>query len=114
MNTYKGKTVTSKNNCEPDYIKLYTKNWSTFNKIPPDAERLFIQLAIRMTYNNIDIEERDQVVYVIGPVKDQIKKVLGWNSDAMFYKTMKRLVDCGAIKKISRGLYQINPQYCRR
>ena len=97
-------------NTEPDYIKIYTNMWSEFNNIPIAYRELFLQLAIRMTYCNADNLEDAQIVYTLKPTVDSIKRVLGWKN-SMFYKGIGELIKSGAIRKISRGAYQINPQY---
>lgn len=95
---------------EPDYIKIYTNMWCEFNQIPLVYRELFLALATRMSYaNSIDITQ-SQIVFTGKPVSDSIMTQLGWKK-SMYHKGIKALCDCGAIRKIARGLYQISPSY---
>lgn len=95
---------------EPDYIKLYTKMWCEFNNIPSTYRELFLQLVTRMSYCNAQDLANSQIVYTGKPVSDVIMASLNWKK-AMYQRGLKALTDCGAIKKINRGVYQINPSY---
>lgn len=98
---------------EPDFIKIYTQMWCEFNQIPETYRELFFQLAIRMNYCTASDLEHSQIVITYGSTKTAIQEALGWK-DAMYYKGLNELCKCGAIKKISRSEYQINPQYAAR
>lgn len=91
---------------EPDYIKLYTRMWAEFNNIPVAYRELFLQLALRMGY-----ADENQMVHTSGTTSKNIMKTLGWQSRDMYQKGLRALVQCGAIKRIARGEYQINPSY---
>jgi hypothetical protein len=111
------KTITKKEqntalvrNNEPDYIKLYTKIWSEFNDIPVAYRDLFLQLAMRMTYCNSNDLKNAQLVNTGKPYSDSIKHALGWKED-MYKKGLRELTNLGAIKRIVRGVYQVNPEY---
>ena len=106
-------------NTEPDYIKLYTKMWCDFNNIPSQWQPLFFQLVIRMTYCNITDEEGGQLVSTSKPYGDDIARSLGWTTktnetNTSLMKGLKALCKCGAIRKINRGVYQINPEYASK
>lgn len=98
---------------EPDYIKLYTKMWCEFNNIPVAYRNLFMELVIRMSYANATDIQHSQTVYTGKPYSDCICKTLGWKTN-MYQKGLKVLCDCGAIRRINRGVYQINPSYAGR
>lgn len=98
---------------EPDYIKLYTKMWCEFNGIPTAYRNLFLELAVRMSYTDADDLKHSQIVYTGKPVSEDICKLFGWK-DRMYLKGLKVLCDCGAIRKVNRGVYQINPSYAGR
>ena len=49
-----------------------------------------------------------------GPVRKALLKECGWSGGDALCKGLKALVDCGAIRKISRGFYQVNPRYAAR
>jgi len=95
---------------EPDYIKLYTEIWTRFNGIPPAYRGLFLELATRMSYANSSSPNEAQVVYVFKQVRENIMAKLGWKL-AMLKKGLTELVKCNAIKRLSNGIYQINPTY---
>lgn len=103
---------------EPDYIKLYADAWRRDNDIPERYRHLFLLLAMRMTYASLgkrgEPDEGGQIVYVVGPVRKAILEECGWHGDDALCKGLKALVDCNAIRKISRGVYQINPKYAAR
>ena len=95
---------------EPDYVKLYTRVWCEFNEIPLNVRPLFLELVSRMTYCDASDLEHSQLVYVIEPASSQIASKLGVKKN-MLSKQLKALCECGAIKSVSRGVYQINPSY---
>lgn len=122
-----GKEVTTKKelikniegNNEPDYIKIYTKMWCEFNQIPLKYRDLFLALAMRMSYASIDktgdiINYGGQLVNTGVPWRDDIIAECGWTSAVSLKKGLKALCDCNAIKRIARGVYQINPSYAGR
>ena len=108
--THSEKTTAIKRNDEPDFIKLYTKMWCEFNNIPDAYRNLFLELVARMTYCNSCDLDKSQLVNTGKPWSDGIMKALHWKN-AMYQRGLKALCDCNAIKKINRGVYQINPQY---
>ena len=95
---------------EPDFIKLYTNTWCEFNKIPRAYRGLFLQLALRMSYCDANDLGRSQLVFTGKPFSDIIAEALNWKND-MFKHGLVVLTKCGAIKRVSRGVYQINPSY---
>ena len=110
-------TSTKKETCtkieridEPDYIKLYTKVWCEFNGIPLSVRPLFLELVSRMSYCNSKDLKNSQLVYVIEPTSSHIAERLGIKKN-MLSKQLKTLCECKAIRSISRGVYQINPDY---
>ena len=103
-------TTNFNRNEEPDYIKLYTKMWCEFNEIPLSARNLFLELITRMSYCNTANLKNSQIVYTGKPWSTAIQEKLGWK-DRMYQKELKKLCDCNAIKKVTRGVYQINPSY---
>lgn len=98
---------------EPDYIKIYTKMWCEFNQIPLAYRDLFFELTCNMTYCNAGDLSHSQLVYTGKPWSDVIMNKLGWKK-AMYQRGLSELCKCNAIKKISRGVYQINPNYAGR
>lgn len=105
------KEISYQKESEPDYIKLYTKVWCEFNEIPIAYRPLFLELVQRMTYCNLEDLDGSQLVNTGTPYRESIMKSLGWKSKSMYQTGLKKLVDCKAIKNISRGVYQINPNY---
>lgn len=98
---------------EPDYIKLYTNVWCEYNEIPTAYRNLFLELAIRMSYTNASDLGHSQIVFTGRPTSTAICECLGWK-EAMYQKGLKALCECKAIKRINRGVYQINPSYAGR
>lgn len=105
------KQKTIKKDQEPDYIKIYTRMWFDFKQFPTKYRELFLQLAIRMSYCNAIKPNQSQVVAVIGVIKDEIMEACGWKTVDPLTKGLKSLCDCGAIRRTSRGCYQINPEF---
>jgi hypothetical protein len=100
-------------NDEPDYIKVYTNMWAEFNGIPQPYRGLFLQLAIRMTYCNSSDLKNAQLVTTGKPFSESIMESLNWKED-MLKKGLRELVKTGAIKRVGRGVYQINPTYAAK
>lgn len=98
---------------EPDYIKLYTNVWCEFNQIPLTYRPLFFELICKMSYCNSSDIQNSQIVYVGEPYASDIMNRLHWKR-AMLQKGLKALTECNAIKKIRRGVYQINPYYASK
>lgn len=107
------KVTNIQRNDEPDYIKLYTKMWCEFNDIPMAYRELFLQLVTRMTYCNSADLGNSQLVNTGKPWSISIMKALNWK-DRMYQKGLKALCECEAIKKVGKGVYQINPRYAGR
>lgn len=111
-------TQAIRKNEEPDYVKIYIDEWRGSNEIPSRYRRLFLHLAMRMSYANFgqgcELNEGGQIVYVAGPVRKALLKECGWSGDDALCKGLKALVNCGAIRKIGRGIYQVNPRYAAR
>lgn len=99
---------------EPDYIKLYTKMWCEFNQIPLADRALFLELVTRMTYCHKSDLDHSQLVSTGGPFADSICQALHWKNKVSLKKGLQSLVKCGAIKRVARGFYQINPDYAGR
>lgn len=98
---------------EPDYIKIYTRMWLEFNQIDTSLAPLFLELASRMSYADSKNPESSQVVYTCEPAKSAICKALNIKQ-RQYQRGLAALCDCGAIRRISRGAYQINPAYAGR
>ena len=100
---------------EPDYIKLYTKMWCEFNRVPEKWRTLFFALVCRMSYASLAPNANGgQVVYTVGQIANTIAKECGWKTTDPLYRGLKALCECEAIRKLGRGVYQINPQYAGR
>lgn len=98
---------------EPDYIKLYTNIWCEFNGIPIRWRDLFLYLACEMSYANSKTPDMGQIVYIHSMMRDAIMKEFGWK-ESNLKAGIKALVDCNAIRRLRRGIYQINPTYAGR
>lgn len=98
---------------EPDFIKLYATTWrdKSENKIPIGYRPLFLELASRMSYCEADDLEHSQLVMTSGAYQDAIMKALNLKSRDSLQKGLKALCDCNAIRRVQRGIYQVNPKY---
>lgn len=104
------KTTNIQRNSEPDYIKLYTRMWCEYNGIPTTYRSLFLELVTRMTYCSTADLGNSQLVNTGKPWSESIMHVLGWQK-AMYQRGLRELCECGAIRKVGKGVYQVNPQY---
>lgn len=96
---------------EPEYVKIYTDMWCKFNGVPEAYVRLFLSLIARMTYCDATDLDNSQLVYTGKPIADALIKECGWKSDVSLKKGLKALCDCNAIKRVARGMYQVNPSF---
>lgn len=104
------KKINYQKHSEPEFIKLYTDMWCVYNEIPNAYRNLFLQLALRMSYCNSTDLKSSQIVYTGEPISTEICSILNWKRN-MYQKGLKVLVECNAIRRINRGVYQINPSY---
>lgn len=96
---------------EPEYIKLYTDMWCRFNDVPEAYVRLFLSMVVRMSYCDANDLEHSQLVNTGKPWSDMLLKECGWKSPSSLKKGLQALCNCNAIRRISRGVYQINPNF---
>lgn len=107
------KTSTIAKSDEPDYIKLYTKTRCEFNQIPLRLRDLFLELVVRMSYADSSNPTESQIVYTGKPTSTAIMKALDLKQST-YNQYLRELKECGAIRSVSRGVYQINPNYAGR
>lgn len=98
---------------EPDYIKLYTKTWCEFNKIPLRLRDVFLELVVRMSYADSSSPAESQIVFTGKPTSTAIMKALDLKQST-YNQYLRELRECKAIRQVSRGVYQINPNYAGR
>lgn len=96
---------------EPDYIKLYTRMWFEFKGVPTAYTQLFLSLVCRMSYCNSNDLTNSQLVNTAVPWRDSIMAECGWKSAESLKKGLKTLCEANCIRKVGRGVYQINPQF---
>lgn len=96
---------------EPHYIKIYTNMWCELNEIPIKWRPLFLELAVRMDYADARSEIGGQLVNVIGYTRNAIMRACGWKASSQLSKGLAALTEVGAIRRVCRGQYQINPSY---
>ena len=104
------KTRKFERSSEPDYVKIYTNVWCELNQIPVKWRDLFLQLAVTMSYADTSDKDGGQIVWTGGPTMRAITTMFGWQRDN-YQKGLKALCDCGALRPIQRGCYQVNPSY---
>ena len=107
------RTTKVERNTEPDFIKIYTKMWCDFNRIPDRLRPLFLELVTRMTYCNAADIANSQLVNTGRPWSDAIMRALDIQPST-YKQYLRELCACGAIRKVARGAYQINPAYAGR
>lgn len=98
---------------EPNYIKLYIDSWCEFNRIKLRLRPLFLELVARMTYANSQDMNTSQIVHTGIPTSTTIMKNLKIKQST-YSQYLRELVACNAIKRLSRGIYQINPKFAGR
>lgn len=101
-------------NGEPAYIKLYTNMWMSFYDVPSAYKELFLEMASRMSpCDSVDLAH-SQLVNTGKPYDDIYMNACGWKSKDSLKKGLNALCFCGAIKRVARGVYQINPSYAAK
>lgn len=97
-------------------IILNAHTWIHDNKIPVQWRALFLELACRMNERALPFPADRQIVLTSALWREPVMKALGWdvNSRSRFQKGLKALCECGAIRRVSQGVYEINPQYAQR
>lgn len=131
------RTWTTERTGEPDFIKLYTEAWPPKKSIPnkddspagkkaaagkdtaqqtlPSVYRfLLVVLAARMSYCDSDDLQHSQLVMTGEPYRDDIMEIMGWGNRDSLQKGLRVLCECNAIRKVSRGCYQVNPRYAAK
>lgn len=98
---------------EPNYIKLYTDTWCEFNAIPLRLRALFLELAVRMSYADSSNPDESQTVYTGKPTSTAIMKTLELK-ESTYNQYLRELTACNAMKRVGRGVYQINPNFAGR
>ena len=99
---------------EPDYIKIYTKMWCNFKGLTDKYITMFMELASRMTYCNSNDLKHSQLVNTGSLFAEEIIKACGWKTRDPLAKGLKTLCQYGVIRKVGKGVYQINPEYAGR
>lgn len=93
------------------YIGLNIKKWMYDNEIPVLHRPLFLELAVRMS--PLPIAKLDNIVRIAGIEGDVICDALGWSQKSSLMKGLRALCDCGAIRRVSKGVYQVSDKYVR-
>lgn len=90
---------------EPDYIKLYIDGIDVFNSMTKTTSSILMHILKTMTYANTDM---GQVVEITAWRKKIIADSLDIKINTID-KTLMDLVKSNILKKIGRGIYQVNP-----
>lgn len=101
-------------NGEPSYIKLYANMWMEFYNVPSAYKDLFIALAMNMSPCVSDDLEHSQLVNTGKPYDELYMTSCGWKSKDSLKKGLAALCNCNAIRRINRGVYQINPSFAAK
>ena len=83
-------------------------------KLPAAYRFLFFILAARMGYCDSDDLAHSQLVITGEPYRDEILEIMGWSDRDSLQKGLRALCECNAIRKVSRGCYQINPRFASK
>ncbi len=83
-------------------------------KLPAAYRFLFFVLAARMDYCDSDDLAHSQLVITGEPYRDEILEIMGWSDRDSLQKGLRALCECNAIRKVSRGCYQINPRFASK
>ena len=83
-------------------------------KLPAAYRFLFVVLAARMGYCDKDDLEHSQLVMTGEPFATEIRDIMGWGNRDSLMKGLRALCECNAIRKVSRGCYQINPRFASK
>lgn len=82
-------------------------DWSRFNEIPSKWHDLFLSLANKASSYDGYSPDASQIV-LLSVASKTVLKECGWETKDPMYKGLKVLTECGALKKVSRGVYRIN------
>lgn len=83
-------------------------------KLPAAYRFLFVVLAARMGYCDKDDLEHSQLVMTGEPFATEIRDIMGWGNRDSLLKGLRALCECNAIRKVTRGCYQINPRFASK
>lgn len=101
-------TMHSEKSDEPMFIKLYLDHIAIFNGTPVGINPILAELLKRTTY--ADEAEPHQIVVNLS-VKKRIAEKLGYKNTKTIDNAITEFVRAQYIKRIDRGLYQINPYF---
>lgn len=82
--------------------------------LPAAYRFLFFMLAARMCYCDSDDLAHSQLVMTGEPYRDEIMDIMGWTNRDSLMKGLRALCECNAIRKVSRGCYQVNPRFASK
>lgn len=82
--------------------------------LPAAYRFLFFILAARMCYCDSDDLAHSQLVMTGEPFATEIRDIMGWGNRDSLMKGLRALCECNAIRKVSRGCYQINPRFASK
>ncbi len=58
--------------------------------------------------------EHSQLVMTGEPYREEIMEIMGWGDRDSLQKGLRALCECNAIRKVSRGCYQVNPRFASK
>lgn len=91
---------------EPPYVKLYIQDIMYLSNLSGRLVPLVMALLKRLTFANA---ENPMCVVLVPMVKQEILKETGWSSVGSLDNALQELVKGNIIKRIGRGVYQMNP-----
>lgn len=91
---------------EPPFVKLYLQDIMYLSDLSGRYVPLLISLLKRADFAN---SERPMCVALVPDIKKDIMTEVGWNSLGTLNNAINDLVNGGVIKRVGRGLIQLNP-----
>lgn len=102
-------TVSKKTNNEPEFVKLYVEQWLTTMRGKPSimTEVLVALINIGLTFAG-NRTSGGMIVHASRFEKQAVADKLGCSLSNVS-NTITKLVAVGALKRVERGVYQVNP-----
>lgn len=112
-----GKIVSAKTvyniKTEPEYVKLYINCVLTLNGLRKGLSNIFLAFLPYMSYADANSEDGGQVIFINKAMKNIIAKKLNIGLESI-NKAVSEFTKTGLFKRLSVGMYQINPNIVGR
>lgn len=112
-----GKIVSAKTvyniKTEPEYVKLYINCVLTLNGLRKGLSNIFLAFLPYMSYADVNSIDGGQVIFINKAMKNIIAKKLNIGIESI-NKAISEFTKVGLFKRLSVGMYQINPNIVGR